>query len=58
MRTSRAPTLEVVLGTSQWVFLPEDHPFLQMLDRLFMVEGSSGIVSASSSGPSLYHLEL
>ena len=54
----RAPTPEVVLGTTQRVFLPEDHPVLQMLDRLFLVEGSTGIISASSSGLSLYHLEL
>ena len=57
-RTSRVNTLEVVLGMTQRVFLPEGHPFLRMLDRSFLAEGSSGIVSASSSGPSLYHLEL
>ena len=57
-RTSRVNTPEVVLGTTQRVFLPEGHPLLQILDRLFLAEGSSGIVSASSSGPSLYHLEL
>ena len=48
----------MVLGTTQRVFLPEGHPFLRMLDRLFLAEGSSGIVLAFSSGPSLYHLEL
>ena len=57
-QTSRVNTPEVVLGMTQRVFLPEGHPFLWMLDRLFLAEGSSGIVSASSSGPSLYHLEL
>ena len=57
-RTSRVNTLEVVLGTSEWLFLPEGHPFLHRLDRSLQVEGSSGVVSASSSGPLLYHLEL
>ena len=57
-QTSRVTTPEVVLGTTQRVFLPEGHPFLRMLDRLFLAEGSSGVVLASSSGPSLYHLEL
>ena len=58
MQTSRVNTPEVVLGTTERLFLPEDHPFLRRLDRSFQVEGSSGIVSASSSGPLLYHLEL
>ena len=57
-RTSRVTTPEVVLGTTDRLFLPEDHPFLRRLDRSFQVEGSSGVVSASSSGPLLYHLEL
>ena len=57
-RTSRVTTLEVVMGTRQLLFLPEDHLFLQRLDRSFQVEGSSGVVSASSSGPLLNHLEL
>ena len=56
-QTSRVNTPEVVLGMTQRVFLPEGHLFLRMLDRLFLAEGSSGIASASSSGPSLYHLE-
>ena len=51
-------TPEVVLGTSERLFLPEDHPFLRRLDRSLQVEGSSGVISASSSGPLLYHLEL
>ena len=57
-RTSRVNTPEVVLGTTERVFLPEGHPFLRSLDRSLRVEGSSGVVSASSSGPLLYHLEL
>ena len=51
-------TPEVVLGTTERVFLPEGHPFLRSLDRSLQVEGSSGVISASSSGPLLYHLEL
>ena len=57
-RTSRVTTPEVVLGTTERLFLPEDHPFLRRLDRSLQVEGSSGVISASSSGPLLYHLEL
>ena len=57
-RTSRVTTPEVVLGTTERLFLPEGHPFLRSLDRSHQVEGSSGVVSASSSGPLLYHLEL
>ena len=57
-RTSRVTTPEVVLGTSERLFLPEGHPFLRSLDRSLQVEGSSGVLSASSSGPLLYHLEL
>ena len=57
-RTSRVTTLEVVLGTTERLFLPEDHPFLRRLDRSLQVEGSRGVISASSSGPLLYHLEL
>ena len=57
-RTSRVNTPEVVLGTTERLFLPEGHPFLHVLDRLLRVEGSSAVISASSSGPSLYHLEL
>ena len=58
MRTSRVTTPEAVLGTTERVFLPEGHPFLRRLDRSLQVEGTSGVVSASSSGPLLYHLEL
>ena len=57
-RTSRVNTPEVVLGTTERLFLPEGHPFLRSLDRSLWVEGSSGVISASSSGPLLYHLEL
>ena len=57
-RMSRVNTPEVVLGTSERLFLPEDHPFLRSLDRSLQLEGSSGVISASSSGPLLYHLEL
>ena len=57
-RTSRVNTPEVVLGTTERLFLPEGHPFLHALDRSLQVEGSSGVVSASSSGLLLYHLEL
>ena len=57
-RTSRVNTPEVVLGTTERLFLPENHPFLRHLDRSLQVEGSSGVISASSSGPLLYHLEL
>ena len=57
-RTSRVNTPEVVLGMTERLFLPEGHPFLRSLDRLLRVEGSSGVISASSSGPLLYHLEL
>ena len=51
-------TPEIVLGTTERVVLPEDHPFLRSLDRSLRVEGSRGVISASSSGPLLYHLEL
>ena len=57
-QTSRVTTPEVVLGTTERVFLPEGHPFLRSLDRSLQVEGSSGVLSASSSGPLSYHLEL
>ena len=57
-QTSRVTTPELVLGTTERLFLPEDHPFLRRLDRSFRVEGSSGVVLASSSGSLLYHLEL
>ena len=51
-------TPEVVLGATERLFLPEGHPLLRSLDDSFRVEGSSGVILASSSGPLLYHLEL
>ena len=57
-QTSRVNTLEVVLGMTQRMFPPEGHPLLSLVDRLFASFGVSGVVSASSSSPSLYHLEL
>ena len=57
-RTSRVTTPEVVLGTRQTLFLPESHPLLRLVDRSFATFGVQGTVSASSSGPSLYHLDL
>ena len=57
-QTSRVNTPEVVLGMTERLFLPEDHPFLRRLVRSLRVEGSSGVISASSSGLLLYHLEL
>ena len=47
-----------VLGERQTLFLPENHPLLTLVDRSFVTFGVQGTVSASSSGPSLYHLEL
>ena len=57
-RMSRVNTPEAVLGTTERLFLPEDHPLLRRLDRSLQVEGSSGVLLASSSDPLLYHLEL
>ena len=57
-RMSRVTTPEVVLGMTQRMFLPEGHPLLSLMDRLFASFGVQGVVSASSSGPSVYHLEL
>ena len=36
----------------------ENHPLPSLMDQLFAMSGVQGMVSASSSGPSLYHLEL
>ena len=58
MQTSRVNTPEVVLGMTQRMFLPEGHPLLSLMDRLFATYGIQGVVSASLDGPSLYHLEL
>ena len=57
-RTLRVNTPEVVLGTRQTLFLPEDHPLLQLVDQSFATFRVRGTVSASSSGPTLYHLAL
>ena len=51
-------TLEVVLGSRQGLFLPEGHPLLSTLDRLFQMFGVQGRITAASDGPSLYQLEL
>ena len=58
MQTSRVNTPEVVLGSRQGLFLPENHPLLQMIDRLFQTFGVQGVITASSDGPLLYQLEL
>ena len=57
-QTLRANTPEVVLGSSQVLFLPEDHPLLNTVNRAFGSFGVQGRISASSSGLTLYHLEL
>ena len=58
MQTSRVNTPEVVLGSRQALFLPENHPLLRMVDQAFGTFRVQGRISASSSGPSLYHLKL
>ena len=40
------------------LYLPEDHPLLNMLDRSFVTFGVQGRITALSDGPSLYRLEL
>ena len=57
-RASRVTTLEVVLGTRQTLFLPENHPLMRLVDQSFATFGVQGSVSASSSGHLLYHLDL
>ena len=57
-RTSRVNTPEMVLGTSQALYLPEGHPLIRTVDRAFGAFGVQGRVTASSDGPSLYRLEL
>ena len=57
-QTSRVNTLEVVLGSIQVLFLPEDHPLLNTVNRAFGSFGVQGRITASSDGPTLYHLEL
>ena len=58
MEISRPTTAQMVLGTRQTLFLPENHPLLSLMDRSFVMFGVQGTVSASSSSPSLHHLEL
>ena len=58
MQTSRAMTPEVVLGSRQGLYLPEGHPLLSMVDRSFATFGVQGRITALSTGPSLYRLEL
>ena len=48
MQTSRVMTLEVVLGSRQGLFLPEGHPLLNTLDRLFVTFEVQGRITASS----------
>ena len=58
MQTSRVMTPEVVLGSRQGLYLPEGHPLLSLVDRSFATFGVQGRITASSTGPSLYRLEL
>ena len=58
MQTPRVNTPEVVLGMTQRMYLPEGHPLLRLVDRPFTTFSVQGVVSVSSSGPSLYHLKL
>ena len=43
---------------TQTLFLPETHPLLRLVDQSFATFGVQGSMSASSSGPSLYYLDL
>ena len=56
-QTLRVNTPEVVLGSSQALFLPEDHPLLNTINRVFGLFGVQGRISASSDDPTLYHLK-
>ena len=58
MQISRPDTAQMVLRSRKTLFLPENHPLLSLMDQSFATFGVQGTVSASSSGPSLYHLEL
>ena len=55
---SSPTTAQMVLGMRQTLFLPENHPLLTLADQSFVTFGVQGTVLASSSGPSLYHLDL
>ena len=54
----RLDTAQMVLRTRQTHFLPENHSLLSLMDQSFAMFGVQGTVLASSSSPSLYHLEL
>ena len=58
MQILRPDTTQMVLGTMQTLFLLENHPLLSLMDQSFVTFRVQGMVSASSSSPSLYHLEL
>ena len=58
MQILRLDTAQMVLGSRQTLFLPENLLLLTLMDQLFVTFGVQGTMSASSSGPSLYHLEL
>ena len=58
MEILRLTTSQMVLGTTQTLFLLEDYPLLWMVDWLIATFGVQGWVTASSSDPSLYQLEL
>ena len=58
MEISSLSTAQMVLGKRQTLFLPADHPLLTLVDQSFATFGVQGTVSASSNGPSLYHLDL
>ena len=58
MGISSPDTVQMVLGTRQTLFLPENHPLLMLVDWSFATFGVQGTVSASSNSPSLYHLDL
>ena len=54
----RPDTAQMVLGLRQTFLLLENHPLLSLMDQSFATFRVQGTVSASSSSPSLYHLEL
>ena len=58
MQILRPNTAQLVLGMRQTLFLLENHPLLSLMDWLVVMFGVQSTVSASSSSPSLYHLEL
>ena len=58
MEISRLTTAQMVLRTRQTLFLLQNHPLLGLMDWSFATFRVQGTISASSSSPSLYHLEL